>query len=32
LADTTLALPVFPELAKEQIEYVVQKINEFITE
>jgi dTDP-4-amino-4,6-dideoxygalactose transaminase len=31
LADTTLALPVFPELAKEQIEYVVQKINEFIT-
>ena len=29
LADTTLALPVYPELTNEQIEYVVQKIDEF---
>jgi dTDP-4-amino-4,6-dideoxygalactose transaminase len=27
---TSLALPVFPELTKEQQEYVVNKINEFI--
>ena len=30
LANTTLALPIYPELVKEQIEYVVKKINEFI--
>lgn len=28
--ETSLALPVFPELTNEQQEYVVQKINEFI--
>ncbi len=30
LANTTLALPIYPELVEEQIEYVVKKINEFI--
>jgi dTDP-4-amino-4,6-dideoxygalactose transaminase len=30
LANTVLALPVYPELSEEQIKYVVQKINEFI--
>ena len=30
LSDTTLALPVYPELSEQQIEYVVHKINEFI--
>ncbi|MBN1300328.1 MAG: DegT/DnrJ/EryC1/StrS family aminotransferase [Melioribacteraceae bacterium] len=29
-ADTSLALPIYPELSDEQIEYVVQKISEFI--
>jgi dTDP-4-amino-4,6-dideoxygalactose transaminase len=29
-ADTSLALPVYPELSEEQINYVVQKIKEFI--
>jgi dTDP-4-amino-4,6-dideoxygalactose transaminase len=27
---TSLALPVYPELKKEQLEYVVNKISEFI--
>ena len=27
---TSLAIPVYPELTKEQQEYVVQKIKEFI--
>ncbi|WP_028579169.1 DegT/DnrJ/EryC1/StrS family aminotransferase [Desulfogranum japonicum] len=30
-ARTTLALPVFPELTPEQLEYVVQKIRDFYT-
>lgn len=30
LADSTLALPVFPELTEEQIKYVVEKIREFL--
>lgn len=30
-ANTSLALPIYPELADEQINYVVQKIKEFIT-
>lgn len=30
LADTSLALPVYPELTEEQINYVVEKINEFL--
>ena len=30
LADTVLALPIYPDLADEQIKYVVEKINEFI--
>jgi dTDP-4-amino-4,6-dideoxygalactose transaminase len=29
-AATTLALPIYPELSAEQIQYVVQKIKEFI--
>ena len=29
-ADTSLALPIFPELTEEQIKYVVDKIGEFI--
>jgi dTDP-4-amino-4,6-dideoxygalactose transaminase len=29
-ADTCLALPVYPELTKEQVNYIVQKIKEFI--
>jgi len=29
-ADTSVALPVFPELSKEQIGFVVEKIDEFI--
>jgi dTDP-4-amino-4,6-dideoxygalactose transaminase len=29
-ADHSLALPIYPELTKEQIEYVVDKISEFI--
>ncbi|MGK9476155.1 DegT/DnrJ/EryC1/StrS family aminotransferase [Melioribacter sp. OK-6-Me] len=28
-AETSLALPIYPELSDEQIEYVVQKISEF---
>jgi dTDP-4-amino-4,6-dideoxygalactose transaminase len=28
--DTSLAIPIFPELTKEQQEYVVNKIREFI--
>jgi dTDP-4-amino-4,6-dideoxygalactose transaminase len=30
LADTSVALPVFPELTEEQINYVVEKIKEFL--
>ena len=30
-ADHTLALPIYPELAKEQLEYVVDRINAFYT-
>jgi dTDP-4-amino-4,6-dideoxygalactose transaminase len=30
IADTSLALPIYPELSKEQISFVVGKINEFI--
>ncbi len=29
-ADTCLALPIYPELSKDQIEFVVSKINEFL--
>jgi dTDP-4-amino-4,6-dideoxygalactose transaminase len=29
-ADTSIALPIFPELTKEQISYVVEKIKEFV--
>ena len=29
-ADTTIALPIFPELTKDQIKFVVQKIKEFV--
>ncbi len=29
-AETSLALPVFPELTQEQIEYVVDKVTEFL--
>nr|MCU0406739.1 DegT/DnrJ/EryC1/StrS family aminotransferase [Ignavibacteriaceae bacterium] len=29
-SDTSLAIPIYPELTKEQQEYVVQKIKEFI--
>ena len=29
LADTVLSLPIYPELSKEQIEYVVQTIKKF---
>jgi len=28
-ADTSIALPIYPELSSEQIEYVVEKISEF---
>ncbi len=31
LADTVMALPIFPELQREQIEFVVQTIKEFIS-
>ncbi len=30
-ADTSLALPIYPELSKEQLEYVVEKIGEKVT-
>ncbi len=30
IAKTSLALPIYPELSREQIEFVVEKINEFI--
>ena len=30
IADTSLALPIYPELSKEQIEFVADKISEFI--
>jgi dTDP-4-amino-4,6-dideoxygalactose transaminase len=30
LADTSLALPIYPELTSEQINFVVEKIGEFI--
>ena len=30
IANTSLALPIYPELTKEQIEFVVEKINEFV--
>jgi dTDP-4-amino-4,6-dideoxygalactose transaminase len=29
-AETSLALPIYPELSEEQIGYVVDKIKEFI--
>jgi len=29
-ANDTIALPIFPELAKEQLVYVTEKIDEFI--
>jgi len=29
-ADTSIALPIFPELTKDQIKFVVQKIKEFV--
>ena len=29
VADTSIALPIYPELSQEQIEYVVDKIDEF---
>ena len=29
-ADHSLALPIYPELSNEQIEFVVEKITEFI--
>jgi dTDP-4-amino-4,6-dideoxygalactose transaminase len=29
-ADTTIALPIFPELTKDQIKFVVQTIKEFV--
>jgi dTDP-4-amino-4,6-dideoxygalactose transaminase len=32
IANTSLALPIYPELSEQQIEYVVDKINEFIEE
>ncbi len=32
LAETSLALPIYPELTEEQIRYVVQKIAEFINQ
>ncbi|OGU17886.1 MAG: transcriptional regulator [Ignavibacteria bacterium GWB2_35_12] len=31
LAETTIALPIFPELTKEQIKYVVEKFKEFFS-
>ncbi len=31
-ANSSLALPIFPELTKEQISYVVEKISEFINQ
>lgn len=31
LSETSIALPIFPELTKEQIEYVVKKIREFLS-
>jgi dTDP-4-amino-4,6-dideoxygalactose transaminase len=30
IADSSLALPIYPELSREQIEFVVDKISEFI--
>ena len=30
IADSSLALPIYPELSKEQIEFVAGKIIEFI--
>jgi len=30
LADTVLALPIYPELSNDQINFVVEKISEFI--
>ena len=32
IADTSLALPIYPELSPEQIEFVADKINEFIND
>ncbi len=32
IADTSLALPIYPELSEEQIAFVADKINEFIKE
>ncbi|HOM05700.1 MAG TPA: DegT/DnrJ/EryC1/StrS family aminotransferase, partial [Candidatus Kapabacteria bacterium] len=32
LAETSLALPIYPELSEEQIKYVVNKIAEFINQ
>ena len=29
-ADTSIALPIYPELSKDQLSFVVEKINEFI--
>jgi dTDP-4-amino-4,6-dideoxygalactose transaminase len=31
-AETSLALPIYPELAPEQIDYVVQSVKEFYCE
>ncbi|TAL67690.1 MAG: DegT/DnrJ/EryC1/StrS family aminotransferase [Bacteroidetes bacterium] len=31
LSETSIALPIFPELTKEQIQYVVEKIKEFLS-
>ena len=31
-AETSIALPIYPELTKEQIAYIVDKIREFIKE
>jgi dTDP-4-amino-4,6-dideoxygalactose transaminase len=30
-AEHSIALPIYPELTKEQIEYVVKTIKEFVT-
>ncbi len=32
ICKTTLSLPIFPELTSQQQEYVINKVNQFVTE